>query len=62
MRSTSLMKLKRQVKETRLVWQAPESDLLQVEGVLDDARCGDAHAQDVLLRGEVLGLGYPLDV
>ena len=45
-----------------LVLSAPESDLLEVEWVLDDARGGHAHPEDVLLRGKVVGLGYSVDV
>lgn len=33
----------------------PEDDVLQVEGVLDDAGGGDPDPQDVLLRGDVRG-------
>ena len=35
-------------------WWSPESDLLQVERILDDAGGGDSHPEDVLLRGQVV--------
>lgn len=40
----------------------PKPDLVQVEGVLDDARGGDAHAQDVLLGGQVIVRGQSVDL
>lgn len=33
--------------------RAPEDDVLQVEGVLDDAGGGYAHTQHILLGGQV---------
>jgi len=40
----------------------PEDDAVEIEGVLDDARGGDARAQDVLLGGQVLGVGDAIGV
>jgi hypothetical protein len=37
---------------------SPESDFLQVEGILYDSRGGHPHSQDVLLRWKVAGLCY----
>jgi hypothetical protein len=46
------------------VWPkfVPKSDLFEVEGILDDTRGGDAHTEDVLLRGQVVGLCYSVNV
>lgn len=47
---------KKQRKKTKVSQRrVPESDLLQVERVLDDARGGHAHAQNVLLGRQVVG-------
>ena len=35
-------------------YQPPEHDVVQVEGILDDAGGGDAGAEDVLLAGQVV--------
>jgi hypothetical protein len=40
----------------------PEHNSVQVERVLNDPRGGDARAQDVLLAGQVVGLGDPAEV
>ena len=40
----------------------PEDDILQVKGVLYDARGGHAHAQHVLLGGHVTGGGHALQI
>ena len=42
--------------------RVPESDLLQVERVLDDTGGGHSHAEDVLLGGKVIGLCYSVKV
>ena len=44
------------------LWHLPESDLFEVEGILDDTRGGDAHTEDVLLRRQVIGLCYSIYV
>ena len=52
-------------KTNKLVrrWRcSPKSDLFEVEGILDDTRGGDAHTEDVLLRGQVVGLCYSVYV
>lgn len=64
------MKLKGKEKEGRgrgvsgvlLARHAPEADLLQVEGVLDDAGGRHPHAQDVLLGRQVVGLCYSVKI
>ena len=38
----------------------PERDVLQHEGVLDDAGGGHAHPEHVLLRRQVVGQRYPV--
>ena len=43
-------------------WHLPESDLFEVEGILDDTRGGDAHTEDVLLRRQEVGLCYSVYV
>ena len=37
-----------------LLLQQPEHDIVQVEGVLDDARGGDPGSEDVLLSGQIV--------
>ena len=44
-----------------MMW-APEANLLQVEGVLDDSSRGHSHPQDVLLCAHVVWLSYPVYV
>ena len=61
MRSASEMKLKND-KIQNLFVDLPESDLFEVEGILDDTRGGDAHTEDVLLRRQVIGLCYSVYV
>lgn len=39
-----------------------EDDLVEVEGVLDDASRGNTNTEDVLLCGEVIGLGEAVEV
>ena len=41
---------------------SPESDLFEVEGILDDTRGGDANTEDVLLRGQIIALCYSVYV
>ena len=62
MRSASEMKLKNDAKFKILFLDLPESDLFEVEGILDDTRGGDAHTEDVLLRRQVIGLCYSVYV
>ena len=45
----------------RRVW-SPEYDGVEVERVLDDAGGGRSDAQDVLLGGQVVFAGYPVQV
>ena len=44
------------------LFDIPEPDLLEVEGVLDDAGGGHPDAQDVLLGADVVREGYPVYV
>ena len=50
------------IKFKILFLDLPESDLFEVEGILDDTRGGDAHTEDVLLRRQVIGLCYSVYV
>jgi hypothetical protein len=40
----------------------PEDNVVQVEGILDDAGGGHSGPQDVLLRGQVVGVSHPVNV
>ena len=50
------------IKFKILFLDLPESDLFEVEGILDDTRGGDAHTEDVLLRRQEVGLCYSVYV
>ena len=41
---------------------SPESDLLQVEGVLNNASGRDPHSEYVLLRGKIVGESNTVDI
>jgi hypothetical protein len=44
-------------------WEgSPESDLLQVEGILDDTGGGHSHPQNILLCGQVVCCRYSVYV
>ncbi|TNN66991.1 hypothetical protein EYF80_022764 [Liparis tanakae] len=45
-------------EEEGLSFLLPEDDALQVEGVLDDSRRGDAHPEHILLGGEIADSKY----
>ena len=46
----------------RSVYSLPESDLFEIEWVLDDAGGGNPHAEDVLLRRQIARLRYSVEV
>lgn len=40
----------------------PKPDFFQVEGILDDARCGNTYSKNVLLRWEIIWCGNSVDL
>lgn len=40
----------------------PKPDFFQVEGILDDARCGNTYSKNVLLRWEIIWSGNSVDL